>query len=258
MYRIYQDGRHFDRMFPGSDTPFWLEQAAEAKGKVLELACGTGTIALPLARAGHEVTGVDLSAPMLAEARRRSSGTTALASSTSGAASSAPPSAPTPLFRSWSAAWTGRNESAPRLEPGRRPLRGSPADWSSDDGGHRPQERSRDGRGYRSQRPRLIVNLGTCGGIAGQVQVGETILAERTIVYDIIEQMTDPDDAIQHYATDLDLSWLTDVIGEDGDVAYDGTDAHFERAAAAAMADLAGALPGWLSCVGPGVLQPGL
>ncbi len=56
--------------------------------------------------------------------------------------------------------------------------------------------------------PALLVNLGTCGGFRGQVEQGAVILAERTLVYDIIEQMSDPAGAIQHYATTLDLSWL--------------------------------------------------
>ncbi len=56
--------------------------------------------------------------------------------------------------------------------------------------------------------PRLLVNLGTCGGFAGDIAPGEVILAERTVVYDIIEQMTDPQAAIEHYSTCLDLSWL--------------------------------------------------
>jgi adenosylhomocysteine nucleosidase len=56
--------------------------------------------------------------------------------------------------------------------------------------------------------PRLLVNLGTCGGFDGHIQQGEVLLVERTLVYDIIEQMGDPDAAIAHYAVDLDLSWL--------------------------------------------------
>ena len=56
--------------------------------------------------------------------------------------------------------------------------------------------------------PDLLINLGTCGGFAGRVETGTTILAERTLVYDIIEQMGDSDEAIQHYAVDIDLSWL--------------------------------------------------
>ena len=57
-------------------------------------------------------------------------------------------------------------------------------------------------------KPDLLINLGTCGGFEGRVERGTVILVERTIVYDIIEQMTDPEEAIAHYATELDLSWL--------------------------------------------------
>lgn len=56
--------------------------------------------------------------------------------------------------------------------------------------------------------PDLLVNLGTCGGFAGRIETGTVILVERTLVYDIIEQMGDGAEAIQHYATDIDLSWL--------------------------------------------------
>ncbi len=56
--------------------------------------------------------------------------------------------------------------------------------------------------------PDLLVNLGTCGGFAGRIETGTVILVERTLVYDIIEQMGDGDEAIAHYATDIDLSWL--------------------------------------------------
>jgi adenosylhomocysteine nucleosidase len=56
--------------------------------------------------------------------------------------------------------------------------------------------------------PRLLINLATCGGFAGEIEQGAIILAERTIVYDIIEQMTDPDQSIKHFSTELDLTWL--------------------------------------------------
>ena len=56
--------------------------------------------------------------------------------------------------------------------------------------------------------PGLLVNLGTCGGLAGRVERGEVLLVERTLVYDIIEQMGDPQAAVAHYTADLDLSWL--------------------------------------------------
>ncbi len=56
--------------------------------------------------------------------------------------------------------------------------------------------------------PDLLVNLGTCGGFAGRIETGAVILVERTLVYDIIEQMGDGAEAIAHYTTDIDLSWM--------------------------------------------------
>ena len=53
---------------------FVLEQAGRrgyAKGPVLDLGCGTGNIAIPLARRGFEVVGLDASPAMLAVARRK-------------------------------------------------------------------------------------------------------------------------------------------------------------------------------------------
>lgn len=60
--------------------------------------------------------------------------------------------------------------------------------------------------------PDLLANLGTCGGFEGRIEAGEVILVERTIVYDIIEQMTDPEQAIEHYATTLELGWLPETL----------------------------------------------
>jgi adenosylhomocysteine nucleosidase len=57
-------------------------------------------------------------------------------------------------------------------------------------------------------KPEVVINLGTCGGFAGEIERGTIILTERTLVYDIIEQMGDPQAAIRHYTVDLDLSWL--------------------------------------------------
>jgi len=56
--------------------------------------------------------------------------------------------------------------------------------------------------------PEIIINLGTCGGFSGQVEAGEIILADQTVIYDIYEQMHDPEIARHKYATTLDLSWL--------------------------------------------------
>lgn len=58
--------------------------------------------------------------------------------------------------------------------------------------------------------PELLINLGTCGGFSGEVEKGEILLVERTIVYDIIEQMGDYDEHITHYTTEIDLTWLKD------------------------------------------------
>jgi len=47
------------------DLPFYLDLARQTGGPVLELACGTGRILLPIARQGIAIHGVDNSAPML-------------------------------------------------------------------------------------------------------------------------------------------------------------------------------------------------
>ncbi len=54
--------------------------------------------------------------------------------------------------------------------------------------------------------PALLVNLGTCGGFRGAVEKGTVLLVEKTIVYDIYEQMGDPEEHIAHYTSELDLS----------------------------------------------------
>ena len=56
--------------------------------------------------------------------------------------------------------------------------------------------------------PRLIINLGTCGGLAGAITAGETILVNETVVYDIYERMSDPAQALHFYTTALDLSFI--------------------------------------------------
>ena len=54
-----------------ADFPLILQLAANANGPVLELGCGSGRLLLPLARAGHTVTGLDLSIAMLDRAQAR-------------------------------------------------------------------------------------------------------------------------------------------------------------------------------------------
>ena len=57
-------------------------------------------------------------------------------------------------------------------------------------------------------RPSVVVNLGTCAGILGKIEKFETVLAERTVVYDITERMGDSSEAIRSYSTTIDLHWL--------------------------------------------------
>lgn len=57
--------------------------------------------------------------------------------------------------------------------------------------------------------PDLLVNLGTCGGFEGRIETGTIILVERTLVYDVIERMGDGAEAVKHYTSSLDLSWLS-------------------------------------------------
>lgn len=51
------------------DVGFYVEEAVASGGPVVELACGTGRISVPVARAGIDLIGVDASEGMLAVAR---------------------------------------------------------------------------------------------------------------------------------------------------------------------------------------------
>lgn len=51
------------------DVKFYVEEAVRSGGPVLELGCGTGRITVPIARAGKEITGLDLSESMLNRAK---------------------------------------------------------------------------------------------------------------------------------------------------------------------------------------------
>ncbi|HEX5501234.1 MAG TPA: class I SAM-dependent methyltransferase, partial [Thermomicrobiales bacterium] len=63
--------RLYDAFPFDADLPFYLELAAAQGGRVLELACGSGRVLVPLARAGHRVVGLDASPHMLALAREK-------------------------------------------------------------------------------------------------------------------------------------------------------------------------------------------
>jgi len=64
--------------------------------------------------------------------------------------------------------------------------------------------------------PDLIINIGTCGGFEGEIERGVVLLVNRTLVYDILEQMGDFDEHIAHYTTSIDLSWLGTLTLPDG------------------------------------------
>lgn len=53
------------------DVGFYLDLARSAGGKVLELGCGTGRVLAPMASAGFDVVGLDLSSYMLAKCREK-------------------------------------------------------------------------------------------------------------------------------------------------------------------------------------------
>jgi SAM-dependent methyltransferase len=55
---------------PG-DLDLYLALAGRTGGPILELAAGSGRVALPLARAGYEVTAIDIDPAMLARTRRK-------------------------------------------------------------------------------------------------------------------------------------------------------------------------------------------
>jgi SAM-dependent methyltransferase len=70
--QVYDEMADFyDLIYPEKqDLDFYLGQAGKARGKILEVACGTGRILLRLMRAGFDVHGIDLSSAMLDRLRK--------------------------------------------------------------------------------------------------------------------------------------------------------------------------------------------
>jgi SAM-dependent methyltransferase len=56
---------------PVDDIPFFVDYARQAKGRILELGCGTGRVLIPTALASCDITGLDLSDYMLAKCREK-------------------------------------------------------------------------------------------------------------------------------------------------------------------------------------------
>jgi len=71
----YADPVDYDRQ-DSSDTgvAFYAALAQETGGPVLEIACGTGRVAIPIARQGFAVTGLDVVSGMLERARSKAAG----------------------------------------------------------------------------------------------------------------------------------------------------------------------------------------
>ena len=69
----FDDGELYDIMCQGIDygIDFYVGLAREAKGPVLDIACGTGRVLLPVLQAGADADGMDLFQPMLDTARRK-------------------------------------------------------------------------------------------------------------------------------------------------------------------------------------------
>jgi len=58
----------------GGDLALWEELAAEVDGPILDLGCGTGRVALHLARRGHATVGLDLDPELIAALAERAEG----------------------------------------------------------------------------------------------------------------------------------------------------------------------------------------
>ena len=56
---------------PGDDTEFYLSLPGQPPQAILDMGCGTGQLACAFAAQGHQVTGADPAAAMLAVARGR-------------------------------------------------------------------------------------------------------------------------------------------------------------------------------------------
>ncbi|MCK5302324.1 MAG: class I SAM-dependent methyltransferase [Candidatus Thorarchaeota archaeon] len=72
--KSYRDAaEYYDLFTVSNDIPFYLSMAEKYGSPILELACGTGRVALKLAEADYEVVGVDATRQMLKVAREKAS-----------------------------------------------------------------------------------------------------------------------------------------------------------------------------------------
>ena len=71
---VYADADLYDREFEGRrhEIPFYLGRARTCAAAVLEAACGTGRLTIPLAQEGIPIVGLDVSPSMIEKAREKS------------------------------------------------------------------------------------------------------------------------------------------------------------------------------------------
>ncbi|GAH42818.1 unnamed protein product, partial [marine sediment metagenome] len=71
---FYINGQHYDYEIKARNSyesiPFYVKQVKKYGSPVLELACGTGRITIPIAKEGIPIVGLDFSAKMLTQARK--------------------------------------------------------------------------------------------------------------------------------------------------------------------------------------------
>lgn len=56
--------------------------------------------------------------------------------------------------------------------------------------------------------PKVLFNLGTCGGFEGKIKKFDVVLATKTVIYDIVEKMGDSKEAIDYYSKTMNAEWL--------------------------------------------------
>jgi len=73
---FYINGQHYDSRIKSKNLyeaiPFYIKQAKKYGGPILELACGTGRITIPIAKKGMSIVGLNFSVKMLEQAKRSS------------------------------------------------------------------------------------------------------------------------------------------------------------------------------------------
>ncbi|MCD7904392.1 MAG: class I SAM-dependent methyltransferase [Clostridiales bacterium] len=70
LYDVYMEDVPYEKWF--KNIVYILKKYGQNGKRLLDLGCGTGTMAVMFSEAGYDVTGIDLSEDMLAEAKQKS------------------------------------------------------------------------------------------------------------------------------------------------------------------------------------------